>query len=447
VGVQKKDIFEAALKRDQQHGIATFPYIIVGQRELKFLPGLPKDYGEAAAMLDQWSAEDGVGSRRTREQAVADVHLREEIESSACRFSDGRYVMVVRNTPWGRDSMTFKVNPNPDLFDDRKVRTVGRSMLSATQEWIQQYSDVDGIYVDSLGAGWPATLNYRRDHFTYARYPLTFDPQGKVALQNDLSHYEFLETLRAQLRASGRLLFGNGVYSYKSRTGTARRLGEQTFDQQINEFNEAMGAPEHYRAGTQLGRFFDAALLDLAGSEAGIRANLERCRHVRAFMGRKHYAFLNYDWEDAARTQELLNKSLCYAIFASSTKNFRTGEPYETDPHGYHRDKPLLDWYVPLVRMLSRAGWQPDRRATVNDPELCCERYGQGEAVYYALYNDATAARDCTLDIDLAALGFSAGARIEEIARNTAVARTGGRVTLQLAPKRAYILKVAGRAH
>src|SRR5690606_37000022 len=113
-----------------------------------------------------------------------------------------------------------------------------------------KHPEYDGSYVDSLGANWPAVLNYRRDHFTYARYPLTFDKDGRVALQNSISHYEYLETLRQRMRAIGRLILGNGVYSYRSRMPKTIALGRQKMDIMFTEYTAASAAPEHYRPGT-----------------------------------------------------------------------------------------------------------------------------------------------------------------------------------------------------
>ena len=107
-----------------------------------------------------------------------------------------------------------------------------------------------------------------------------------------------------------------------------------------------------------------------------MQANVERCQDVRVFMGRKPYAFLNYHWDDGALVEEFVNKSLCFGIFASTSTNFFSGVQYENHPQGYLRDKKLLDWYVPLVRRLSQAGWEPVRYAAIDGEGISCERFG-----------------------------------------------------------------------
>jgi hypothetical protein len=440
---------ESAIVRDDRNDITTFPYMIVGQREIKFLPKLPGDYEEIMAVYEKWSPADHARHGLTKENVASqgDIYLKEEVVSSACETSAGRRVIVLRNTLWGKNSITFKINPNPDLFADAPgTRTTGGLALELAGRWLNEHPEYDGMFIDSLGANWPAVLNYRKDHFIYARYPLTFDPDGKVALQNTLSHYEYMETLRERMRGSGRhrLLFGNGVYAYKSRMSAGGAMVErQQVDTTFNEFHATAAPPEHYRAGTRLGRFFCSALLDVASSEFGVKATVEQCRDVRVFMGKKPYAFLNYHWEDGALVDEFVNKCLCYGIYASTSTNFFTGVEYETHANGYLRDKRLLDWFVPLARLLSHAGWEPVRHARTRGAAVSCERYGSGDTIYYTLYNDSKERQPCELLVDLAALGFSRQEiTVSEIARQTQLAPKDGVISLLLQPKKTYIIKI-----
>lgn len=447
-----RNVLLAALDRDEQHQITTFPYMIVGQREVKRLPVLPKTYAEAMAAFEGWTLASHAAFNHTKENTCArgDIHLKEEITSSAVQVSDGRFCIQLRNTPWGDNSVTFKINPNPDLFADKGGTNVGRLALELADEWLAKHPRYDGIFVDSLGVNWPAVLNYRPDHFVYARYPLTFDRQGRVALQNAISHYEYMDTLRTKMYATGRLTLGNGVYAYNSRKGpTGQRgtpdVGTQTVDKESNEFIDRPDSePEHYRPGTKLGRFFNGALLDAASSEVGVRATIERCEDVRVIMGPKPYAFLNYHWENGTEVTEWINRCLGFGIYASSNTNWNTGVQYEIAANGYLRDKPLLDWYVPLVRRLTAAGWQPATYATVTGKGVYSERFGRGDTVYLTLFNDNKEPVTSEVQVDLAALGLAGrSVSITEIARQTEIYRTPeGRLRLTLAPRHAYVLQV-----
>ncbi|HVU33435.1 MAG TPA: hypothetical protein VHE61_08365 [Opitutaceae bacterium] len=439
-------VLGAAIARDEEYGIAKIPYLIVGQREIKFLPRLPRDYDAAMAVFQHWTVADLAGHMLTKENAASggDVHLKEEVESSACTGPDGRYSLELRKTRWGGNSVTFIMNPNPELFAGERRRVVGRDALELGRRWLAEHPEYDGLYVDSVGANWPAVLNYRHEHFTYAEYPLTFDPEGRVALQNTLSHYEYIAALRRWMRAQGRLVVANGIYAYDSRGDRGGPGKPMKIRRGFDEYIAARALPEYYRAGTRVGRFFCASLLDFASSELGVGASVRQCREIRAFLGRKPYALLNYHWRDQARVETFVNRCLAFDLFASSTTNQFDGTEYEDNPDGYLRDRKLLNWFVPLARDLAAAGWEPVRHATVEGAEISCERFGRRGVVYFTLYNDSTAVQPCRLQIDLPALGFRDDAVIAEIARQADVQRVGARqVQLLLPPQRTCVLAVS----
>jgi len=437
--------FYDALARDQKYGIATFPYMIVGQREMKYLKTLPETYEDALALLEKWTPQDHADIALCKENACSegDKYLRDEVKNSAVEAPDGRFSVVVRKTIWGANSVTFKLNPNPYLFEGEGRHTVGADALALSDRWLKDHPEFGGLFIDSLGANWPAVLNYRADHFPYARYPLTVDSKGRVALDNAISHYEYINALRDKVRASGRLLNANGVYAYVSKKSAVKGLEKQQLDTKKNEFIDQAAPPEFYRAGVKISRFFLASLLDVASCEFGSKATVEQCQDCRTLLGQKQFAFLNYQWEDEAKVQEFVNKSLCFGIFASTTTNFFSGEQYETSPRGYLRDKELLAWYVPLVRKLSQAGWDPARNATITGEGVVGERFGHGQKIYYTLYNDGTKAAPVTLQLDAAALKLPEKVSIREIAHEQTLAITPDKViSFTAEPKRTYVIEV-----
>lgn len=435
-----------ALARDQAHSITTFPYMIVGQREIKYLPSLPQTYESAMEIYKKWTPADHSVYALCKENACAlgDIHLKQEVENSAVGTSDGQYNIVIRNTLWGANSISFKINPNPYLFEGEGRKTVGADALELTDQWLKDHPEYGGMFIDSLGANWPAVLNYREDHFPYARYPLTVDPDGRVALDNAVSHYEYIEVLRKKMRETDRLLNGNGVYAYFSKKPKGKGAVEsQVIDPKKSEFMAKNAPPEIYNPGTKVSRFFCAALLDVASCEFGSRATVVQSQDNRVLMGRKQFSYLNYNWEDQAKVEEFINKSLAFGIFASNTTNFFTGEIYESSLRGYLRDKPLIDWFVPLVRTISRAGWEPVRYAEIAGEGLSGERYGHGNTAYFTVYNDSETKQNATITLDLKSLGLkSDDVKIREIARSTPLEIEGGKVTLPVDSKKTAILEV-----
>lgn len=377
------------IQRDHAAGVLTFPYMIVGQREIKHLATLPANYDEAMAAYDRWTSAATGLAQPTKESVAAgdDAWLREEVASSALKDAKGHYTINIRNTDWGGNSVTFVMNPNPHLMEDKSgVRTTGGEAMARIHTWLARNPEVDGIYIDSLGGAWCGKLDARRDHFPYTRYPLTFDSAGRPAIHNLVAHYEFLEQIRAELRSQKRLLIANGVYLYNAKQ------------------------PE-YADVRETGRFFLASLLDAAGSESGVHPSMQRWEFFRACMGPKPYLLLNYYWTDAARVETYLNEALCYDVFAVNSN--LTGD-YASDPQGYARDRKLFDWYVPLARALSKAGWQPVPYASSPTPNLRFERYGTGAEIFFTVYNPGPA-RECILQVDKRPLALGPAAHLEQI--------------------------------
>ncbi|MCX6377548.1 MAG: hypothetical protein NTU88_16190, partial [Armatimonadetes bacterium] len=378
--------FVDTLARDDQAGILSFPYIIVGQREIKHLKSLPASYEQAMAEYEQWSPAGAPGTKESI-AAGGDEFLKNEVESSAIKDKAGNYQVNIRNTDWGANSVTFIMNPNPDLFAGEGKHTTGGDAVALVHEWLAEYPNADGIYVDSLGSAWCGKINFRRDHFPYARYPLTFDGEGNVALHNALSHYEFLAPLRDELHGKGKLLMANGLYCYSAKT------------------------PE-YADVKDTGRFFLAALCDVAGAESSTPSR-ERWEFYKTAMGRKPYLILKYHWEKPDNVQEVFNQALCYGVFVTNSNGL--GKVYWTDPNGYPRDKALYAWYVPLVRKLSKAGWQPVTYASSPTEGVRFERYGDKGNIYFTVYNHADEARECTLKIETKPLGLTKDAKVGQI--------------------------------
>lgn len=427
------------LNRDDKYDIASLIYTLVGQREIKFLDKLPTTYDEAMKVYANWSVESHRKHTVTKENKVTgeDQWLKQEVETSGIKNAEGNYEIQFRNTPWGKKSVTFKANPSPFLFADQKVETVGRNSIRLLEGWLRDYPQTDGVLIDSMGANWPATADYRRDHIAYAQYPVTFDVQGRLFVSNHVGHYEWCKVMGEKLWAQGKFFAANGLYAYK-----ASNL-------------------EHYRnpdrkTRPKLAPFFSAALLDACTSEIGTRAGTDRCQDVRILMGRKYCTLTNYEWHDEAKVKEFYNRSLAHAIFASNTmtyagngeyvENVNEGLSYVDSPQGYFRDKALLDWMLPKVTMLQKAGWQPITRARIQGDAsgLTLERFGQGDRIYLTLFNEGDTRRTATVKLDLAALGFKEGtADYREIAYDTPLKSAGrDQVELTLAPRQAYVIIV-----
>jgi len=112
-------------------------------------------------------------------------------------------------------------------------------------------------------------------------------------------------------------------------------------------------------------------------------------------------------------------------------------------PEFYERDGDIYRLYVPIIKTLSAAGWEPVTHARINSPDVRVERFGPAEGVaYFTVYNDSAGAVDCTLEMDLPGLGAKGLAAIKDLVTQEEM-EAGARVSLQLEPEQLRVLRLA----
>lgn len=309
--------------------------------------------------------------------------VKEEIIKNSVLCDDkGGYVRVVRDIEQdGR--VSFVMNPDPDLYSDEDKPTQGRAMIDFSKEFLEENPSFEGIHVDSLWR-WGEFYNQRVEHFRYADIPLTYTPKYKelslgyvhqsvkneVAIKNEFSLIELLRQLRTFLHEQGRLLSANGV---------------------------------------RPGRFFDGVLLDVLEVEAC--PDLAQCRFYRTCAYQKPFLILCYDYRRET-IENCVKRAVLYGLFPSMGKR-----DYWLNKDYFERDRDLLDLYLPLLKKLSAAGWEPVTQAFSSDREVMVERFGadNGREFYFTAYNPTGTDKETTIEIRIEELGMRRVTRVKEL--------------------------------
>ena len=212
------------------------------------------------------------------------------------------------------------------------------------------------------------------DDVLLADLPLTFDTRTKKpVLLNIMSTYEFTIHVAEWVRGLGKSLMANSV-------------------------------PHQFP--------WLANLLDVMGTETnwlrGGRFSPPSADYMylkRTMAWHKPYMFLmNTHYEDFGpeMVEKYMQRCLFYGMFPGFFSEDASTHPYFGNPKWYNRDRHLFRKYLPAIRQIAEAGWEPITRAKTDDPAVWVERFGQTPetGLYFTVMNTADEAKHVTLSFE-----------------------------------------------
>ena len=267
---------------------------------------------------------------------------------------------------------------------------------------------LDGVYLDSYDAwGASGTLNYRAEHFRYVDIPLTFGRETKKpCIFNGFSTYEYTKDLADRLHPENKFILANWFHKFE---------------------------------------FHPCHLWDVIGSEGAMRNDM--LGRIVAYQKPYCDLFVPADWETykqkslhGAYPEETytgyIKRHMLYAVFPGRAQ-------LDDEGRQAHRK------YVPIIRLLAKAGWEPVTYARVDDAAILVERYGGSDksGLYFSLHNSALDAKQFVLRIHADKLGVDADASsVEDLVSKSTVrheqAQNALRVPMTLAGKDTTVLRI-----
>ena len=408
---------------DDQHGIASFVYVEPMSHWLAMPRDVPRTYENALSVLNK----DLAGTRGQQAGEMAAATFTSGIENA-----EGRFFLYLVKAPWCDG--VFSRNPDPDIattpehpfnkamgmnqsiaavFKKNEPKQAPPGYQPSTLNY-QPTAGLDGVYLDSLEMS-ASELNYRRDHFHTARVPLVFDREGRPCQLMIFNTWRFECDIAAQMHARGKLLFANAVL-----------------------WQFAFPAPQLDVLGTEVNWLHEGAYQPDSDAVMNFR---------RALCRQKPYCLLmNTDY--ARFTPELVERYFQRCLFYGVWPGFFDEEAASKDPYWaspkkwYERDRPLFKQYIPLLRRLTTAGWQPLTQASCDNPKILIERFGPAPdgTVFLTLLNDTTDTQSGTVTVDLKALGLKQDASPLELVTGSAARRSGQGWRFSLRPQQAEVL-------
>jgi hypothetical protein len=320
---------------------------------------------------------------------------------------NGEYLIdrgyLCRLGDWGAYSQGWPVNPDPDIPSPNAYQLFH-------DKWVlERLDEAAGVYIQSvmISSGVGDWENRRRDHLAVTDAPLTFSwTDGGATQVAPQPQQKFLRKIAAEIHASGKLMMLN-LFS------DASRFHAHTSDVLSSEvFQPVEGAP--------------------------------RSRVRRALAGQRVVtSLLQYNlglpvYASAGDVEKYIRDQLFWGFFPSISSiggpmNARTPEPYFKHLDLSERDRPVWQRYMPVVRLVSTAGWEPITSVRCS-PSAETERFGDFARgpVYLTLRGAGSAAYEGEITVDLPGCGLSNDSAViavkDVLSGNTQSATRSGRV-------------------
>jgi hypothetical protein len=332
--------------------------------------------------------------------------------SSGVRDADGRYALLFRNEPWANGAV-WSLNVSPALPGSTTGATVNWSpKLRDSLYKNNPHGELDGEYLDSLEGYVTANLDFDRGHFRYAQTPLTFDTRSKAPAQHKaLQVYEFARSQSRDVHALGKLMFANSVphrFSF------------------LAPWLDIMGTETNWLPGGKWRPDSDASM------------NLRR-----TMSGPKPYLLLqNTDFEKFTpqHVQKYFEKALFYGVFPSFFSPDAATNPYWQNPLWYNRDRSLFKKYMPIIKPVAEAGWQPVTLAVSDNSNLWIERFGQPEqSLYLTLHNSTTTVQSGSITLHST---LKAPISIVDLVSGQKLKSTGQSIKVSLQPEQTMAIRL-----
>jgi hypothetical protein len=276
----------------------------------------------------------------------------------------------------------FTVNPDPDISDP------DYPLNKAHLEWNEAVTsqiiipELDGVYVDSFLRD-ATMVDFRTAHFAATDTPLAYQTSNRrVGTPEVFATTEFARWVAEQVHEKlDRWMMANWIL---------RELpwGADLFD--------VMGTEIHWLKNSAFEAERDSIL-----------------SYRRTLSYQRPYLLLlnaNFDYLTPALVERYFQIALFYGFYPSMFSHNAAEDPYWENPALYNRDRPLFARYIPIIRRLNRAGWEPVTYAYTSEPDkVYVERFGRWPDLYFTLRNPTTLTTNVTVTLQSDGLELPAG--------------------------------------
>jgi hypothetical protein len=339
-----------SIESDDRLGILSFRYTEPMTWWMPMPLEAPRNYETALQMLN-----NHLKGKDEANRAWAQTVLH-----SGSYDESGKYNVEFVNAPWTNGAV-WALNPNPALPHPPGEKT------KATHSYTKAMADrmygmeakgmQDGEYLDSI-EGWADVLDFRPESLQYAQVCPTFTTDTlRPVIPTWFSVWEFTQYVREDLRSRNKLLMANAT------------------PWRIHAFLPLLDV-----AGTETNWHVDGRWQPDSDAVFNLR---------RTLSYRKPYLLLqNTDFNrfGSELVEKYFQRSMFYGVYPSMFSVDASTDNYWNMPKWHNRDRHLFIKYIPVIKTLSAAGWEPITYARADRSSVYLERYGSR---YLTAFNDS----------------------------------------------------------
>ena len=334
------------------------------------------------------------------------------LKNSATADKNGLWQTRRLETPWFTSGWAVSITTNcdPDIEGYSRYQYVKQDEITPAIKM-----NVDGIYFDSMEWNWHHDLNYRQEHFKYTDYPLSFSKNvARPAIWNFVSEFEFMKKIADEMHSQGKLVMGNG-----------------------HGWNP-----------------FAAANLDLFGAELSWYSkgdhNTDALDFKRAISFQKPIVFLlNEGLNDKAFTdfpfkgyEIYFEKLMAYGFFPSFFSVDASNDPYWKDAEKIENGRPFFKKYIPIIKQIAGAGWEPITEAVSNVESVRIERFGEVGELFFTVRNNGNKDVQCIVSLDLEELKIFGKFSAAELVGEQPIKVENNKLHLSIPANRTQVIQI-----
>ena len=243
--------------------------------------------------------------------------------------------------------------------------------------------DVHGVYMDTIECY--NNLNRRRSHWAYSLFPLTFGCAREPGINQVFSNTEFAKKTAEKAWSRDLLMMANSL----------------PFTCFSAPYCDVMGIEESWIQGDKWSPKSDESF--------------NFCRFVSRA---KPYGLLQMSDLTVEQMYLYMKRCLFYGVFPGHQSVSKVdGRWYWYNPVRIESHRPVYKKYMPILIEITKAGWQPVTLACSGNENIWIERYGDGNNIYFTLFNPSNKIQEGMIAFD-PKTGITSESKIAELTNN-----------------------------